>query len=105
MISHFWKTKLSRCIKKKPYIFSYETENGIAAQENGVGAQSAQGGFQYESPEGAVVQLQYVADENGFSAQGSHLPTPPPTPLAILRALEWIAAHPAREEPLARRFK
>lgn len=87
------------------HISSYETENGIAAQENGVGGQSAQGNFQFQAPEGDNVQLQYVADENGFSAQGSHLPTPPPTPLAILRALEWIAAHPPQQEPLTRRFQ
>ncbi|XP_018570534.1 endocuticle structural glycoprotein SgAbd-2-like [Anoplophora glabripennis] len=88
------------------YQYGYDTENGISAQESGVGAQNAQGGFQYQSPEGENVQLQYVADENGFAAQGSHVPTPPPTPAAILRALEWIAAHPSREDatPTARRF-
>lgn len=65
------------------YAYAYETENGIAAQEQGqpkafnnqqVG-EAVQGSFQYTSPEGIPIQLQYVADENGFQPQGSHLPT------------------------------
>ena len=83
----------------------YETANGIAAQEQGGLKQqgsaepsiAAQGSFSYTSPEGQPISVSYVADENGFQPQGAHLPTPPPIPPAILRALEWIAAHP--EEP------
>ncbi|XP_018578429.1 endocuticle structural glycoprotein SgAbd-1-like, partial [Anoplophora glabripennis] len=83
------------------YAWEYETENGISAQEQGgpkaigpdVGT-AAQGGFQYTSPEGIPIVLTYVADENGFQPQGAHLPTPPPIPPQIARALQWIAAHP-----------
>lgn len=87
--------------------FSYETENGISAQEQGQltggsgkegPAVAAQGGFQYTSPDGTPIQLQYVADENGFQPQGAHLPVAPPIPPAIARALEWIAAHPEPEQ-------
>lgn len=54
--------------------FSYNTENGISAAESGVtryfdqenSAQSVQGYFEYTSPEGVPVHVQYVADENGF---------------------------------------
>ncbi|KDR12717.1 Endocuticle structural glycoprotein SgAbd-2, partial [Zootermopsis nevadensis] len=84
------------------YQYSYETENGITAQEQGsiknLGQQDeaavVQGAFSYTSPEGYPVKLNYVADENGFRAEGVHLPTPPPIPEAILRALEYIRAHP-----------
>ncbi|XP_061710360.1 endocuticle structural glycoprotein SgAbd-2 [Cydia pomonella] len=81
------------------YQYSYETGNGIAAQEQGylknagvkdAEAQVAQGSFSYTSPEGIPISITYVADENGFRAEGAHLPTPPPIPEAILRSLQLI---------------
>ena len=56
------------------YHFSYETGNGIQAQEQGylknpgikdAEAQVAQGSFSYTSPEGIPISISYVADENG----------------------------------------
>ncbi|XP_076271489.1 larval cuticle protein LCP-17-like [Rhynchophorus ferrugineus] len=83
------------------YHYSYETENGIAAQERGSlkslpegAGTAAQGSYQYISPEGVPVSVQYVADENGFQPQSDILPTPPPIPSYILRALEYNAQHP-----------
>lgn len=58
---------------------------------------SVQGSFAYTSPEGVPIQTQYAADENGFRAVGNAIPTPPPIPEAILRSLEWNAAHPEPE--------
>ncbi|XP_050663740.1 endocuticle structural glycoprotein SgAbd-2-like [Leptidea sinapis] len=92
------------------YQWSYETGNGIAAQEEGflknpgikdAEAQVAQGSFSYTSPEGIPIALRYVADENGFRAEGAHIPTPPPVPLAISRALEYIASRPQYQDPQA----
>ncbi|XP_017785754.1 PREDICTED: endocuticle structural glycoprotein SgAbd-2-like [Nicrophorus vespilloides] len=92
------------------YHHSYETGNGISAQEQGVlknagskdgEAEEVQGSYQYTAPDGTPVKVQYVANEFGFQPQGDHLPvapTPPPVPAAILRALEYIRTHPQQPE-------
>ncbi|RZB39896.1 Chitin bind 4 domain containing protein [Asbolus verrucosus] len=88
------------------YQWSYETENGIAAQEQGVlknanspdPIEEAQGSYQYTAPDGTPISVQYIANENGFQPQGAHLPVAPPIPPQIQRALEWIAAHPEPEQ-------
>lgn len=79
------------------YSYSYETDNGIAAQESGIGGKSAQGSAQWTAPDGTPIQFTYVADENGYQPVGSHIPTPPPMPEHVQRALAWIAAHPSPE--------
>ncbi|XP_072395448.1 endocuticle structural glycoprotein SgAbd-2-like [Diabrotica undecimpunctata] len=84
------------------YKWSYATENGITAEEEGrlknrgsqQEAMEARGGFSYTAPDNSVISLTYTADENGFQAYGPHLPTPPPIPVAIQRALDWIRANP-----------
>ncbi|EDW44339.1 pupal cuticle protein Edg-78E isoform X2 [Drosophila sechellia] len=75
------------------YQYAFETSNGIQAQEAG-NVNGIRGSSSYISPEGVAISLNYVADENGFQPQGDHLPTAPPIPEAIIRALEYIAAHP-----------
>ncbi|XP_017058894.1 pupal cuticle protein Edg-78E-like [Drosophila ficusphila] len=84
------------------YNYQYETSNGIAAQESGIGGNHAQGGFSWYSPEGELVQISYLADENGYQPQGNLLPTPPPIPAAILKSLEYIRTHPQYVEPAQR---
>lgn len=78
--------------------YVYETGNGIYEDQQGYpkgpDIQAVQGQFQYQSPEGQVIRLTYVADENGFQPQGEHLPTPPPIPAAIQRSLEYQAQRP-----------
>ncbi|XP_065361791.1 pupal cuticle protein Edg-78E-like [Calliphora vicina] len=83
------------------YNYQFDTTNGIAQQESGVGGHYATGSSQYYSPEGELIQLTYTADENGFQPQGAHLPTPPPIPAAILKSLEYIRTHPYHEEQQA----
>lgn len=79
------------------YSYGFETSNGIAAQESGLGGHSASGSSSYTAPDGTPIQLTYTADENGFQPIGAHLPTAPPTPEHVLRALAWIQAHPSPE--------
>ncbi|XP_034946164.1 endocuticle structural glycoprotein ABD-4-like [Chelonus insularis] len=85
------------------YNWAYETGNGIQAQEQGAfepsqneneGTMRVQGSYRYTDADGTVYEVIYTADENGFQPQGAHLPTPPPIPEDIAKALEYIAAHP-----------
>lgn len=70
------------------YKFSYESANGIKAEETGDvknkgsenAIQTVQGSYSYTSPEGQLIEITYVADENGFQAQGDSIPTPVPLP-------------------------
>ncbi|KAG8223517.1 hypothetical protein J437_LFUL002567 [Ladona fulva] len=68
------------------YQHSFEAGNGIVAGESGFvknagdpekEIQVAQGQFSYVAPDGSQITLTYIADENGFQPQGSHLPVPP----------------------------
>ncbi|XP_044731287.1 endocuticle structural glycoprotein SgAbd-2-like [Chrysoperla carnea] len=88
------------------YKWAYETGNGIAAQEQGylknpgtdAEAQVAQGSYSYTGPDGVLYTVTYIADENGFRAEGAHLPTPPPTPPEILKALQYIESQPQQPQ-------
>ncbi|KPJ09510.1 Cuticle protein 3 [Papilio machaon] len=84
-------------VKEDSYRFNYETENGIKAEEQGqeVEGIEAQGGFQYTGDDGQVYAISYSAGQAGFQPQGAHLPTAPPTPEAILKALAQNAADEA----------
>ncbi|XP_066991474.1 endocuticle structural glycoprotein ABD-4 [Anabrus simplex] len=95
------------------YQWSYETGNGIKADETGSLKKAinpedgnvvvAQGQFSYTAPDGTPIQVQYVADdEQGFVPQGAHLPTPPPIPAAIQRALDYLATLPSTPETPSR---
>nr|XP_026493707.1 mucin-12-like [Vanessa tameamea] len=73
--------------------YGFETNNGIKASGSGVATNGVkvQGGYSYTGDDGRVYSVSYTADEHGFRPQGSHLPTPPPIPLAILKSLEQNA--------------
>ncbi|KAF9414986.1 hypothetical protein HW555_007253 [Spodoptera exigua] len=86
------------------YKWLYETGNEINAEESGYvknfgqgegkEIQTAEGKFSYKAPDGSLIALTYIADENGFQPQGDHLPTPPPIPPAIAKALEYLKTLP-----------
>ncbi|XP_055919347.1 endocuticle structural glycoprotein SgAbd-4 [Eupeodes corollae] len=81
------------------YNNSYETSNGIKVENSGymktiVVPRSIdedgkpleeheetvlvqRGSYTYSDPDGNIITLQYIADENGFQPQGDHLPVAP----------------------------
>jgi hypothetical protein len=103
---------VNKCTKVTYFAYSYETGDGTSAQEQGYlknagsadEAQVSEGSYSYTGPDGVTYSVRYIADENGFRAEGAHLPTPPPIPEAIQRSLEVIAAAEAakaRVQPAA----
>lgn len=79
------------------YAYEYETQNGIVASEQSQvvqpNVQRKTGFYQYPSPDGRIIRVDYVADENGFHASGAHLPQSPPIPAAIARSIEYNLRH------------
>ncbi|XP_028179276.1 pupal cuticle protein 27-like [Ostrinia furnacalis] len=73
-------------INDNGFHYSYETSNGIRAEEGGDASQT-QGGFSYKGDDGNTYTIVFTAGEGGFRPQGDHLPVAPPTPQAILEAL------------------
>ncbi|XP_026328500.1 late embryogenesis abundant protein, group 3-like [Hyposmocoma kahamanoa] len=81
------------------YKFSYETANGIKREETsynkvlpkGRSADSNEGGennesdeihvqigsYSYTAPDGTLISVRYIADENGFQPIGDHIPRVP----------------------------
>ncbi|BES99573.1 cuticular protein [Nesidiocoris tenuis] len=82
--------------------FRFSLDNGISQNAEGrlnnkgteQEAQSIEGSYSFTSPEGQVITIQYIADEGGFRATGDAIPTPPPIPPAIARALDYIRSLP-----------
>ncbi|CAL8102798.1 unnamed protein product [Orchesella dallaii] len=76
-----------------------ETSDGTKLQQSGYikpgpdpesPIQVIEGSYSYISPEGEQIDLKYIADENGFQPDAAHLPTPPPIPAEIQKALDII---------------
>ncbi|XP_055919250.1 endocuticle structural glycoprotein SgAbd-3-like [Eupeodes corollae] len=71
------------------------TQEGHLKHTSGVeDSEVVEGEFLFKGDDGKEYDVKYTADENGYQPQGEHLPTPPPIPEAIQRALQYIAAHP-----------
>ena len=71
-------------------IFSFSNDDGTSRQESGEPS-SVSGTYSYITPEGELVDMQYTADENGFHASGSHMPTTTPPPPNVQRLLDHLA--------------
>lgn len=54
------------------------------------------GSFSYTAPDGQQIEVRYTAGQEGFVPQGAHLPTPPPIPAEIQKAIEQNLADEAR---------
>ncbi|XP_022229689.1 larval cuticle protein 1 [Drosophila obscura] len=74
--------------------------NSIQQASSGDVHGNIHGSFSWISPEGEHVEIKYVADENGYQPVGAVLPTPPPIPEAIARAVAWLESHPQAPEPV-----
>lgn len=73
------------------YQYQFESSNGIASSEGGVAGQVVQGSTTWIAKNGEPLAISFIADENGYRPSGYHLPTPPPIPPAIQRALDHLA--------------
>ncbi|CAH2987650.1 unnamed protein product [Chilo suppressalis] len=87
------------------YKWALQTEGGIYHEQKGSlqpGSEGpsllVEGQYQYTAPDGQVINVLYKADEYGFHPQGEHLPTPPPIPPAIQRALDYLATLPPNRD-------
>lgn len=85
------KTKTQTSDLDGNYQYQFESSNGIASSEGGVAGQVVQGSTTWIAKNGEPLAISFIADENGYRPMGFHLPTPPPIPLAIQRALDHLA--------------
>lgn len=94
--------------------YSYESGNGIKTSGQGFlkkifvpvlgadGKETGQeeekeivvqsGSYSYPSPDGELITITYIADENGFQPTGDHIPQPPAIPDEILSSLHQQAS-------------
>ena len=61
---------------KKILVPRQETEDGQVIEEHEELILVQTGSYSYLDPEGNVITLKYIADENGFQPEGDHLPQP-----------------------------
>lgn len=104
---YVFEESFTRRLHRSIHFHSYETGNGIKGEETGTLKKASspdstdviivQGSNSYTGDDGVVYSITYIADDvNGYVPQGAHLPTPPPVPEAIARALQYIAANPPK---------
>ncbi|KAF7286192.1 hypothetical protein GWI33_007152 [Rhynchophorus ferrugineus] len=87
------------------FLWNYELADGSKHQQKGSVKQLdketitvVEGSVSWTDLDGYHHEISYVADENGYQARSADLPVAPEIPKAIVRALEWIAAHPEPEK-------
>ncbi|XP_058804165.1 uncharacterized protein LOC131671615 [Phymastichus coffea] len=84
----------------------WSSNNGINVQETVVkrvddtDVAVQQGMVSYIDNKGNPFQLEYVVNETGFHVTDPHIPTSPPMPKAIVRALQFILDQPSTEAPV-----
>ncbi|XP_063587522.1 cuticle protein AMP1A-like [Penaeus indicus] len=88
------------------YSYDVETGDGIHVAESGApegpeGAVVASGKFSYTAPDGSLIEVTYVANEEGFQPEGDHLPVAPEFPHEIPEFVLRQIAKAAEEDALA----
>ncbi|XP_044571112.1 uncharacterized protein LOC6495701 isoform X3 [Drosophila ananassae] len=80
--------------KKDKYDHAFLTENGIYGEEQAklhhTGGTHAKGLYEYTGDDGKLYRVNYASNDGGFMPEGEHIPTPPPIPEAIARALKYV---------------
>ncbi|XP_075167447.1 larval cuticle protein 2-like [Haematobia irritans] len=89
-----WKSD----VRKDGFDIALETSNHIQQHSSGDEHGNIHGSYEYITPEGEHVKVDYIADEHGYHPEGAVLPTPPPVPVYISKAIDYIRAHPPKEE-------
>ncbi|XP_019867080.2 endocuticle structural glycoprotein SgAbd-2-like [Aethina tumida] len=96
------------------FSYSYSTGDGQQAQAQGylknagnkeAEAEVIQGSYSYTAPDGTPITVNWIADENGFRAEGSHIPTPPPVPEAIQRSLQVVPQSRPQQQPFQPQYQ
>uniref|UniRef100_A0A1I8NW26 Uncharacterized protein n=1 Tax=Stomoxys calcitrans TaxID=35570 RepID=A0A1I8NW26_STOCA len=90
--------QLKSDVRHDGFDIALETSNHISQHSSGDEHGNIHGSYEYLTPEGEHIKVDYVADENGYHPESAVLPTPPPVPAHILKAIEYIRAHPPKEE-------
>lgn len=98
LILSYWPNSLSSCLKNalslSITLSSYLTENGIYGEEQAKlhknGGTDAKGFYEYTGDDGKLYRVHYESNHKGFVPKGDHIPTPPPIPEAIARALKYV---------------
>ncbi|XP_063587666.1 larval cuticle protein LCP-30-like [Penaeus indicus] len=89
------------------YNLDVETANGISMSQSGSpdgpdGAIVKAGQYSYTAPDGSLIEIKFVANENGFQPQGAHLPVAPefphPIPQFVLDQIAFAAEENAARE-------
>ncbi|KAK9512445.1 hypothetical protein O3M35_000877 [Rhynocoris fuscipes] len=68
------------------YSYRYETSDGMTREESaiiedvgededGSARRTVRGSYSYPSPDGRIINVEYVADRDGFRTRGHHLPS------------------------------
>ncbi|KAM7341855.1 larval cuticle protein 2-like [Cochliomyia hominivorax] len=96
---HAEATLLKSDVRPDGFDSALETTNHIHQVASGDVHGNIHGDISWISPEGEHVEIKYVADEHGYQPVGNVIPTPPPVPAAILKAIEYINAHPQKDVP------
>lgn len=93
--AHAETTVLKSDVRPDGFDVEEETSNGIHVDSHGDAQGNIKGTFSYVSPEGETIKVSYTADAEGYHPD--NLPTPPPVPAHVIKAQEYIAAHPPKD--------
>ncbi|XP_064084283.1 cuticle protein AM1199-like [Macrobrachium nipponense] len=73
--------------------YNFELSDGTAigaeGTPNDAGSVNIEGSYRFTLPDGAVVEITYVADEAGFRPVGDVIPTPHPLPAHAIEQIRF----------------